>query len=115
MATKEIERIYNDINAIKNRLENDPETILVLEERIRNGEGDSFEEVYNDLENCLYDVFKFLENKTKSTFNIFLVDEKEYYTECYEYAEYVGNIAINSLTNYEINAIYNNYKEEQKI
>lgn len=105
-------RIYNDAKEIKNALENDPELILVLEEILRNGEGDAFEDVYDDLECCLHDVFK---HKSNSKYNIYLVNETEYYTECDSYGEYVGNIAINSLNNNEIRLIYDDYEATKKL
>lgn len=108
-------RIYNDAREIKNTVDCDQNMILVLEECTRKGEGDVFEEVYYTLEVCLYDIFQSLKNKTKSTFNIYLVDETEYCTKCDKYGEYVGNIAINLLTNEEINLIYNDYEATKKL
>lgn len=105
-------KIYNDAKEIKIALENDPELILVLEETLRNGEGDTFEDVYDDLECCLHDVFK---HKSNSSYTIYLVNETEYYTECDSYDEYVGNIAINSLNNKEIRLIYADYEATKKL
>lgn len=107
-------RIYNDAREIKNTVDCDQNTILVLE-ITRNGEGDTFEEVYYTLEVCLYDIFQLLKSKTKSTFNIYLVDETEYCTKCDKYDEYVGNIAINSLINEEINLIFKDYEATKRL
>lgn len=107
MITTNFEKIYNDAKEIKNKLESHPELTLVMEETKRNGEGDSFEEIYDDLEICLEDIFKSLKYKTKSKFNIHLVDETQYYSECYNDTEYVGNIAINTITNEEITTLFN--------
>jgi len=107
-------RIYNDAREIKNTVDCDQNTILVLE-ITRKGEGDVFEEVYYTLEVCLYDIFQSLKSKTKSTFNIYLVDETEYCTKCDKYGEYVGNIAINSLINEEINLIFKDYEATKKL
>jgi len=118
MRREDLERIYKDAQAIKNIVDYDQDTILVLEERTKNGEGDIFEEVYYTLEVCLSDIFQELRSRTKSTFNIFLVDENHYNKldlYCDEDAEYVGNIAINSLTNEEIKAIYDDYAATKKL
>ena len=108
-----IEKIYKDVKEIKKALENDPELILVLEEIKRNGNGDAFNDIYDDLDNCLDDVFEALKNKTTSNFNIFLVNETQYYSKCDSYGEYVEDIAINLLINAEINAIYENKVVEE--
>lgn len=118
MRREDLERIYKDAKAIKNMVDYDQATILVLEERTRKGEGDIFEEVYYTLEVCLSDIFQELRSRTKSTFNIFLVDENDYNKldlYCDEDAEYVGNIAINSLTDDEIRSIYNDYEATKKL
>lgn len=115
MRREDLEKIYNDVKEIKNRLETDPGTLLVLEEITRNGEGDAFEDVCNDLEFCLDDVFHHFKDKTKSAFNIFLVDSDEYYDCFCNFDEYVGHIAIKSLTNEEIKAIYADYDASIKL
>lgn len=114
MMREKLEKIYNDVKDIKNRLETDPGTLLVLEEITRNGEGDAFEDVCNDLEFCLDDVFHHFKDKTKSAFNIFLVDSDEYY-DFRNLDEYAGHIAIKSLTNEEIKAIYEDYEATKKL
>lgn len=114
MRREDLEKIYNDVKEIKNRLETDPGTLLVLEEITRNGEGDAFEDVCNDLEFCLDDVFHHFKDKTKSAFNIFLVDSDEYY-DFRNLDEYAGHIAIKSLTNEEIRAIYEDYEATKKL
>ena len=109
-------RIYKDLKEIKNTVDCDQNKILVLEECTRKGEGDVFEEVYYTLEVCLSDIFQSLKTKTKSTFNIYLVDETEYCKGCFGNENYyVGNIAINSLTNEEINTIYRDYEATKKL
>lgn len=114
MRREDLEKIYNDVKEIKNRLETDPGTLLVLEEITRNGEGDAFEDVCNDLEFCLDDVFHHFKDKTKSAFNIFLVDSDEYY-DFRNLDDYAGHIAIKSLTNEEIRAIYEDYEATKKL
>jgi hypothetical protein len=110
-------RIYKDLKEIKNAVDCDQNKILVLEECTRNGEGDVFEEVYYSLEVCLSDIFQSLKSKTKSTFNIYLVDKNEYRKECFgnENHYVANNIAINSLINEEINLIFKDYEATKKI
>lgn len=112
MRREDLEKIYKDAKEIKNRLECDQDTVLVLEETTK---GSIFEDVYYSIEVCLHDIFQELKNKTKSTFNIYLVDETEYCTKCDKYGEYVGNIAINSLINEEINLIFKDYEATKKL
>lgn len=105
-------RIYKDAREIKNTVDCDQNKILVLEECTRKGEGDVFEEVYYSLEVCLYDIFQSLKSKTKSTFNIYLVNYFDY-DNIGEYC--LGDIAINLLTNEEINLIFKDYEATKKL
>lgn len=116
MRREDLERIYKDAKEIKNQLETDPESILVLEEITRNGNGDGFEDVCDDLEFCLDDIFHQLKDRTKSAFNIYLVDKNDYFKDCDAYTDYpANNNAINSLTNEEIKAIYEDYEATKKL
>lgn len=115
MRREELERIYNDAKEIKNSLECDQETVLVLEERTKNGDGSIFEEVYYSIDVCLYDIFQELKNKTKSAFNMYLVKASDY-DEFDNFGEYcLSDIAINSLTNEEIKVIYDDYAATKKL
>lgn len=105
-------KIYNDAREIKNTVDCDQNKILVLEECTRKGEGDTFEEVYYSLEVCLYDIFQSLKSKTKSTFNIYLVNYFDY-DNIGEYC--LGDIAINALTNEEINKIYRDFEATKRL
>lgn len=116
MRREDLERIYKDAKEIKNQLETDPESILVLEEITRNGEGDVFEDVCDDLEFCLDDIFHHLKDRTKSAFYIYLVDKNDYFKDCDAYTDYpANNNANNSLTNEEIKAIYKDYEATKKL
>lgn len=105
-------RIYKDLKEIKNAVDCDQNKILVLEECTRNGEGSIFEEVYYTIEVCLYDIFQALKSKTKSNFNIYLVNALNY-EDIGEYC--LGDIAINALTNEEIKTIYRDYEATNKL
>lgn len=115
MRREDLEKIYKDAKEIKNSLDCDQETVLVLEERTDNGDGSIFEEVYYSIEVCLYDIFQELKNKTKSTFNMHLVKASDY-DDIDNFGEYcLGDIAINALTNEEIKAIYADYAAMKKL